>query len=82
MHIGGCLHAYVENNNQWEFSVEKLYEKSASEQEFKKFKYDLKKAVSDNDIPDYFLELIEEKEKILVRFINKNKDPQKIAKKV
>lgn len=72
---------HVGNNNQWEFSVEKLYEKSASEQEFKKFKYDLKKAVSDNDIPDYFLELIEEKEKILVRFINKNKDPQKIAKK-
>lgn len=72
---------HVGNNNQWEFSIEKLYEKSASEQEFKKFKYDLKKAVSDNDIPDYFLELIEEKEKILVRFINKNKDPQKIAKK-
>jgi plasmid replication initiation protein len=72
---------HVGNNKQWEFSVEKLYEKSASEQEFKKFKYDLKKAISDNDIPDYFLELIEEKEKILVRFINKNKDPQKVAKK-
>ena len=72
---------HVGNNNQWEFSVEKLYEKSASEQEFKKFKYDLKKAVSDNDIPDYFLEWREEKEKVLVRFINKSKDPQKIAKK-
>ena len=68
-------------NDSWTFSVETLYEKSASEQEFKKFKYDLKKAISDNDIPDYFLELIEEKEKILVRFINKNKDPQKVAKK-
>ena len=72
---------HVGNNNQWEFSVEKLYEKSGSEQEFKKFKYDLKKAVSDNDIPDYFLEWREEKEKVLVRFINKSKDPQKIAKK-
>ena len=71
---------HVGNNNQWEFSVEKLYEKSASEQEFKKFKYDLKKAVSDNDIPDYFLEWKEEKEKILVRFVNKSKDPKKIAK--
>jgi plasmid replication initiation protein len=69
------------NNNYWEFSVEKLYEKSASEQEFKKFKYDLKKAVSDNDIPDYFLEWREEKEKTLIRFINKSKDPQKITKK-
>jgi len=72
---------HVGNNNQWEFSVENLYEKSASEQEFKKFKYDLKKAVSDNDIPDYFLEWREEKEKILVRFVNKNKDPKKIAQK-
>lgn len=71
---------HVGNNNQWEFSVEKLYEKSTSEQEFKKFKYDLKKAVSDNDIPEYFLEWREEKEKILVRFVNKNKDPKKIAK--
>lgn len=70
---------HVGNNNQWEFSAEKLYEKSGSEQEFKKFKYDLKKAVSDNDIPDYFLEWKEEKEKILVRFVNKSKDPQKIA---
>ena len=69
------------NNNYWEFSVEKLYEKSASEQEFKKFKYDLKKAVSDNDIPDYFLEWREEKEKTLIRFINRSKDPQKITKK-
>ena len=62
-------------------AVEKLYEKSGSEQEFKKFKYDLKKAVSDNDIPDYFLEWREEKEKTLIRFINKSKDPQKITKK-
>lgn len=72
---------HVGNNDQWEFSVEKLYEKSASEQEFKKFKYDLKKAVFDNDIPDYFLEWVEENGKILVRFVNKSKDPQKIGQK-
>lgn len=75
---------HVGNNNQWEFSAEKLHEKSGSEQELKKFKYDLKKAVSDNDIPDYFLEWVEEKEKTLVRFINKienSKEQQKITKK-
>ena len=70
---------HVGNNNHWEFSVEKLYEKSASEREFKKFKHDLKKSVIDNDIPDYFLEWIEDKEKTSVRFINKSKDPKKIA---
>jgi len=73
------------NNDQWEFSAEKLYEKSGSEQEFKKFKYDLKKAISDNNIPDYFLEWIEDREKTSVLFINKSKDhhkePKKIAKK-
>jgi plasmid replication initiation protein len=70
---------HVGKNNHWEFSVEKLYEKSASEREFKKFKHDLKKSVIDNDIPDYFLEWIEDKEKTSVRFINKSKDPKKIA---
>lgn len=64
---------HVGNNNQWEFSIEKLYEKSASEQEFKKFKYDLKKAVLDNDIPEYFLEWTEDNNKKLVRFTNKRK---------
>jgi plasmid replication initiation protein len=59
------------NNNQWEFSVERLYEKSGSEQEFKKFKYDLKKAVLENDIPDYFLEWKEDQGIAVVRFINK-----------
>jgi plasmid replication initiation protein len=76
---------HVGNNNQWEFSIEKLYEKSGSEQEFKKFKYDLKKSVSDNDIPDYLLEWIEDRDKISVRFINKTKDskePQKVNKKI
>jgi plasmid replication initiation protein len=71
---------HVGNNNNWEFSIDKLYEKSGSEREFKKFKHDLKKSVLDNDIPDYFLEWMEEKEKILVRFVNKSKDPKKIPK--
>lgn len=43
----------------WEFSIEKLYEKSGSEQEFKKFKSDLKSAVLDNNIPDYSIKWIE-----------------------
>jgi len=65
---------HVGSNNNWEFSVEKLYEKSGSEQEFKKFKYDLKKAVLDNDIPEYFLEWTEDENKTLVRFSNKRKE--------
>jgi plasmid replication initiation protein len=60
------------NKNQWwEFSVERLYEKSGSEQEIKKFKYDLKKAVLENDIPEYFLEWKEDQGIAVVRFINK-----------
>jgi plasmid replication initiation protein len=69
---------HVGNNDQWEFSIEKLYEKSASEQEFKKFKYDLKKAVLDNDIPDYFLEWKEDEGKTSVRFSNKKKELTKM----
>lgn len=37
----------------WEFSTSTLHEKSGSEQEFKKFKSDLKYAVLDNDLPEY-----------------------------
>jgi len=47
------------NEDGWEFSVEKLYEKSGSEREFKKFKNDLKSAVQDNDIPDYSMKWME-----------------------
>lgn len=75
---------HVGNNKQWEFSIEKLYEKSGSEQEFKKFKYDLKKSVFDNDIPDYFIEWKEDGDKVLIHFINKSKEskePKKIAQK-
>lgn len=64
---------HVGKNEFWEFSIEKLYEKSGSEQEFKKFKYDLKKAILDNDIPEYSLEWRENGDKTLVRFSNKNK---------
>ena len=69
------------NREYWQFSIEKLYEKSGSEQDIRFFKRDLKKAVSDNDIPDYFLEWREEQGKVLVRFINKNTDPKIIGTK-
>jgi hypothetical protein len=60
-------------NYTWEFSIERLYEKSGSEQIFRFFKRDLKKSVQDNDIPGYLLEWIEENDKTLVRFINARK---------
>jgi len=69
---------HVGNNDKWEFSIEKLYEKSGSEREFKKFKHDLKKAVTDDDIPDYFLEWREDGGKISVRFSNKRKELTKM----
>lgn len=57
-------------NDSWTLTLETLYEKSAIERDLRKFKYDLKKIVSDNDIPGYLLEWIEEEGKISVRFIN------------
>lgn len=65
-------------NGVWEFTLETLYEKSGSEQELKKFKYDLKKAVLDNDLPSYFTEWIEQEGKISIRFTNKLKELKKI----
>ena len=65
-------------NKSWDFLVETLYEKSGSEREFKKFKHDLKKAVSDNDIPSYFMKWIEKDGKNYVRFSNKKKEMEKI----
>ncbi len=56
------------NEKGWEFSIEKLYEKSGSEREFKKFKSDLKSAVLDNDIPDYSMQWTEKNGKTLVVF--------------
>lgn len=65
-------------NESWTFSIENLYEKSGSEQEFKKFKYKLKKSVEDNDIPGYFLEWIDKEYKTSVRFINARKEIKKM----
>jgi plasmid replication initiation protein len=56
------------NGEGWEFAIEKLYEKSGSEREFKKFKSDLKIAVLEDDIPEYSMEWLEKKGKTLVYF--------------
>ena len=69
---------HVGNNDQWGFSIEKLYEKSGSEQIFRFFKRDLKKAVLDNDIPEYFLEWREDGGKTSIHFINKRKELTKM----
>ncbi len=69
---------HVGNQNQWDFLVETIYEKSGSEREFKKFKHDLKKAVSDNDIPAYFMNWIEKDGKTYVRFLNMRKEISKM----
>jgi len=69
---------HVGNNDQWEFFIEKLYEKSGSEQVFRFFKRDLKKAVLDNDIPEYFLEWRNDGGKTSIRFSNKRKELTKI----
>lgn len=58
------------NENSWDFSIEKLYEKSGSEREFKKFKHDLKKVVDDNDLPGYFIKWMERDGKVFIRFQN------------
>ena len=64
-------------NESWTFPIEALYEKSGSEQELKKFKYDLRKSVKDNDIPGYLLEWIEKEGKASVQFINMRKEIKK-----
>ena len=56
------------NEKGWEFSIEKLYEKSGSEREFKKFKSDLKSAVLTDNIPNYSMEWIEKNGKPVVFF--------------
>jgi plasmid replication initiation protein len=65
-------------NESWTFPIESLYEKSGSEQELKKFKYDLRKSVKDNDIPGYLVEWIEKEGKTSVRFINVRKEIKRI----
>lgn len=56
------------NEKAWKFSIEKLYEKSGSEREFKKFKSDLKAAVNDNNIPGYSVQWLQEGKKTFVLF--------------
>lgn len=60
-----------QNGNTWEFSIEKLYEKSGSEREFKKFKSDLKMAVQANDLPEYDLRWVERNRNAFVNFRKK-----------
>lgn len=66
------------HNKSWDFLAETLYEKSGSEQEFKKFKYDLKKAVKDNDIPGYIVNWVEKDGKEFVQFLNARKEVKRI----
>lgn len=56
------------STESWEFSLEKLYEKSGSEREIKKFKSDLRVAVMANDIPGYAMEWIQRHQKCFVLF--------------
>lgn len=67
-------------NESWEFSIETLYKKSGSEREFKKFKYDLKKAIEENSIPGYLLQWIEKDDKTYVRFFNMQKEVRKMLR--
>lgn len=60
-------------NSSWEFSIERLHEKSGSEREFKKFKHDLRKSIQDNDIYGYSMEWREENGEEYIRFINMRK---------
>ena len=60
-HVGNSKEA-------WEFSVEKLYEKSGSEREFRKFINDLKTTVLANDIPEYSLKWVQKNKKKFVMF--------------
>lgn len=67
-HVGG-------HGKPWEFTLEALYEKSGSEREFRFFKRDLKLAVSENDVPGYFLRWIKRDGKTFVSFKNLRKLP-------
>ena len=67
-HAGG-------HGKPWEFLVETLYEKSASEMDFRFFKRDLKVVVLENDIPGYDLKWIERDSKFFVSFKNLRRLP-------
>lgn len=65
---------HVGNQNEsWEFSIEDLHKKSGTEQDLRKFKYDLRKVVKDQKIPSYHFKWIEENSEISVRIINVKK---------
>jgi len=60
---------HVGNSKEtWEFSAEKLYEKSGSEREFRKFMSDLKSTVLANDIPEYSLQWIQKNKRKFIVF--------------
>jgi plasmid replication initiation protein len=65
-------------NTSWDFSIEDLHKKTGSERDLRKFRHDLKKAVKENDLPGYFLELIEQDGQTSVRFLNMRKELKKI----
>ncbi len=65
-------------NKSWDFSIEDLHKKSGSERDLRKFKHDLKKVVEDNNIPGYLVELVEQNDKIFIRFINGKKELKRI----
>jgi plasmid replication initiation protein len=56
------------NRGGWEFSLEKLYEKSGSEGNVRKFKSKLKAAVIENGLPDYSMQWIEKNGKTFIGF--------------
>lgn len=60
------------NKDDWEFSLEKLYEKSGSESSFKLFKSKLKKAVLENNIPEYYMKWVEKNKQVIVSFNKKS----------
>jgi plasmid replication initiation protein len=66
--------------NGWEFSVERLYEKSGSESVFRLFKSQLKKAVIENNLPSYSLKWIVKNKQPFVLF--KHKKLQTIDERV
>ncbi len=56
------------NRDGWEFSLEKLHEKSGSEGNVRKFKSKLKAIVIENSLPDYSMKWIDRNGKIFVEF--------------
>lgn len=56
------------NRDGWEFSLEKLYEKSGSEGNIRKFKSKLKAVVTENSLPDFSIKWIEKNGKIFINF--------------